>query len=86
MNMKKISPLYIRYSITGPDLRLCILVTIIFVLLKVTHCIDWSWLWIIAPIWLPWSCVFLLWFICSLWWYICNITPKIHKPDKRIKQ
>lgn len=27
--------------------------TIVFVVLKLTHTIDWSWWWILAPIWIP---------------------------------
>ncbi|MGV0919751.1 hypothetical protein ACTS94_05090 [Empedobacter falsenii] len=27
--------------------------TIVFVVLKLTHTIDWSWWWVLAPIWIP---------------------------------
>lgn len=29
------------------------LLTILFIGLKLTHFIDWSWWWILAPIWIP---------------------------------
>ena len=29
------------------------LLAIIFLILKLTHVIDWEWLWIFAPIWIP---------------------------------
>ncbi len=29
------------------------LLTILFVALKLTHYIDWSWWWVLAPTWLP---------------------------------
>jgi len=29
------------------------LLTILFVGLKLTHYIDWSWWWVLAPIWIP---------------------------------
>lgn len=29
------------------------LLTIVFITLKLTHVIDWSWWWVLAPIWLP---------------------------------
>jgi hypothetical protein len=32
---------------------LCSLLTVLFVYLKLTHQIDWSWLWIVSPLWLP---------------------------------
>ena len=30
-----------------------ILLTVVFVVLKLTHFIDWSWWWVFAPLWLP---------------------------------
>jgi hypothetical protein len=27
--------------------------TIVFVVLKFTHVIDWSWWWVLAPLWIP---------------------------------
>ena len=29
-----------------------ILLTIIFLILKLTHVIDWKWLWVFSPIWI----------------------------------
>jgi hypothetical protein len=31
----------------------CGLLTIVFIVLKLTHYIDWSWMWILSPIWIP---------------------------------
>lgn len=31
----------------------CALLTIAFIVLKLTGFIDWSWLWVLAPIWIP---------------------------------
>lgn len=27
--------------------------TILFIALKLTHIIDWSWWWVLSPIWIP---------------------------------
>jgi hypothetical protein len=27
--------------------------TLVFVVLKLTHVIDWSWWWVLAPTWIP---------------------------------
>lgn len=32
--------------------------TILFIALKLTHVIDWSWWWVLAPIWIPIVVVF----------------------------
>lgn len=29
------------------------LLTVVFVTLKLTHNIDWSWWWVLAPLWVP---------------------------------
>ena len=39
-------------TITAGDL-LCVLLTIAFVVLKLCNVINWSWLWILAPLLIP---------------------------------
>lgn len=29
------------------------LLTIVFIVLKLTHTINWSWWWVLAPLWIP---------------------------------
>jgi len=36
------------------------LLTIVFITLKLTGHIDWSWLWVLAPIWLSFAGVILI--------------------------
>ena len=31
----------------------CSLLTILFIGLKLTNKIDWSWVWVVSPLWLP---------------------------------
>lgn len=31
----------------------CLLLTILFVVLKVNNKISWSWFWVLSPIWFP---------------------------------
>ena len=31
----------------------CTLLAVAFIVLKVTHLIDWPWVWVLAPIWAP---------------------------------
>jgi len=31
----------------------CGLLAIVFITLKLTDVIDWSWLWVLSPIWIP---------------------------------
>ena len=36
------------------------LLTIVFITLKLIGTIDWSWLWVLSPIWIPIALVFLI--------------------------
>ncbi len=43
--------------------------TIVFIVMKLTHYIDWSWTWVLAPLWMPAAiviAVLLIVFIVSL--------------------
>lgn len=31
--------------------------TLIFITLKLTNVIDWSWLWVLAPLWIPFALI-----------------------------
>lgn len=36
------------------------LLTIAFIVLKLTKCIAWSWWWVLAPIWMPIALILLM--------------------------
>ena len=43
------------------------LLAIVFIVLKLTDYIDWSWWWVLAPIWIPWALVLVfLFFVLGL--------------------
>ena len=42
------------------------LLTLVFIVLKLTHYIDWSWLWVLSPLWLGWLPLTAILFILSL--------------------
>ena len=35
------------------DIGFCVLLTIAFIVLKLTNYIDWSWWWVLSPLWIP---------------------------------
>jgi len=45
-------------SSSSSGIGFCGLLTILFITLKLTKVIDWSWWWILAPLWLP-ACIVL---------------------------
>lgn len=38
-------------SASSGGIGFCGLLTIVFITLKLTHIIAWSWLWVLAPLW-----------------------------------
>lgn len=44
---------------------------LIFIVLKLTDLIDWSWVWVLAPLWIP-ACLIVVGIIIYLIIFICN--------------
>jgi hypothetical protein len=42
---------------TGSNIGCTTILGIVFITLKLCHIIDWSWLWVLAPFWIPVSLV-----------------------------
>lgn len=42
-----------RNSGSAGGVSFCGLLTIVFIVLKLTHVIEWSWLWVLSPMWIP---------------------------------
>lgn len=38
---------------TSDGMSFCSLLTVAFIVLKLVGVINWSWLWVLAPIWIP---------------------------------
>ena len=38
---------------SGGGISFCGVLAIVFIVLKLLKVIDWSWLWVLAPIWIP---------------------------------
>lgn len=43
------------------------LLTIAFIVLKLCHVIDWSWVWVLAPLWIPLVLVILIFIGAWVW-------------------
>ena len=42
------------------------LLTVLFIGLKLTGNIDWSWLWVLSPLWISFSILVLLWVLLTI--------------------
>ena len=49
---------------------------IVFIVLKLTKVITWSWLWVLAPIWIPIGISLLYLVLMFIWAVIEDITKK----------
>lgn len=45
---------------TNSGLKLDMILFLIFLVLKLTDTIDWSWWWVTSPLWLPWLFIIVL--------------------------
>jgi hypothetical protein len=56
------------------------LLAVAFIVLKLCHVIDWSWLWVLAPIWIPIALVILIGVIFVLYAIIAD------KKDEKVRK
>ena len=61
------------------------LLGVAFVVLKLTGNIDWSWLWVLAPFWIPWALIGLLLLGVGII-YTIALAIERHDDKKRKKQ
>ena len=61
---------YINNSSSSKGIGFCGLLAIVFIVLRIIGVIDWSWWWVLAPIWIPTAiaifvlaCMFITWLI-----------------------
>lgn len=52
---------------SGGGIGFCGLLAIVFIVLKLIHVIDWSWWWVLSPLWIP-ACLFIVGLILFLIW------------------
>lgn len=56
-----------------------IVLTLIFINLKLMGIINWSWLWVFSPLWLPWVIVFSIMVIYLLFLFLTYLVYLIIK-------
>lgn len=55
-----------KKSSSGSGITFTGVLTCIFIALKLTGHITWSWLWVLSPIWISWGIVFLIFAIIGI--------------------
>lgn len=57
-------------SLNSGGIGLCGLLTVAFIVLKLCNVIAWSWVWVLAPLWIPAAIALVIIVICLLIWLI----------------
>lgn len=45
------------------------LLTIVFIVLKLTNVVDWSWWWVLAPVWIGWGLLLLILAVVAVFYF-----------------
>ena len=45
----------------------CGILTVVFITLKLANVINWSWVWVLSPIWIPFLIAIFIACICCIW-------------------
>jgi hypothetical protein len=54
------------YTVQGPSIGFTGLLTILFIALKLTGVINWSWIWVLSPLWIPFAIFLVIAFIAMI--------------------
>lgn len=46
-----------KVQVSGGGVGFCGLLTLLFIALKLTGYISWSWFWVLSPLWIPFAVV-----------------------------
>jgi hypothetical protein len=61
------------------------LLTIVFIVLKLLHKIDWSWWWVLSPMWISFALTIGILLLIAAIWLIVQLVG-IRKSKKRARQ
>ena len=60
-------------SSSSGGIGFCGLLTIVFIALKLTGHINWSWLWVLSPLWIPLGIVLAVLCVVGIIWLVCHV-------------
>lgn len=64
-------------STASGGIGLCSLLTVLFVGLKLCNQIDWSWWWVLSPLWIPWAIAFVVMGVLGVFVVALKVLEKI---------
>lgn len=66
----------VNITIKPLNLMLVGILTAVFVVLKVLGYINWSWLWVLSPLWIDFGIMIVLFFVLIIGYKIINLGHK----------
>ena len=60
-----------KSATSGGSISFAGLLTVLFIGLKLTGAISWSWLWVLSPLWIGWALVLL---IVAIWLLVAALS------------
>lgn len=73
-----------RKEATTSSVSFPALLGLAFIILKLTHHIDWSWWWVLSPFWLPLAIMFVIAFVCLIIYVVISAIENNHERKKEL--
>lgn len=61
-----------KTTVTTGGISLPTILFIVFLILKLTNNIDWSWWWVTSPLWIPFAVAVVILIICAIFYSILS--------------
>lgn len=59
-------------TVSKSGIGFCGLLTIAFIVLKLCGVIAWSWVWVLAPLWISWGLTLMIVIVVAIIKYVCT--------------
>jgi hypothetical protein len=74
-------------QVSSGNAGFCGLLTIVFITLKLCSVIEWSWWWVVSPMWIPLAIIFGLFVIVAIGggilYLVASVIDKIQRKKRR---
>ena len=61
-----------KTTVTTGGISLPTILFVVFLILKLTNNIDWSWWWVTSPLWIPFALAVVVLIICAIFYSILS--------------
>ena len=54
---------------------------IVFITLKICDKIQWNWVWVLSPFWIPFALIIVIYVLAFMFAYVWNMIARIRRPN-----